>query len=255
METKALSPLKGKPLRNPGQSLDEQIQQLLDSRVIPAYWTAALFVVVALLEWVAAWRNVPRLPLLWTVIALCSIAYCVWSFRRIRKQTRALRLGRDGERMVGQQLDGLREAGARVFHDIPGEGFNLDHVVVSKHGIFVVETKTVSKPFAHAKVCVDGERILVAGRAMARNPVEQARAQVSWLARLLEESTGKKLPVRGAIVFPGWFVEPSADAKRLGVWVLEPKALPAFIRNEPVRLADEDVALAAYHISRHVLAE
>jgi hypothetical protein len=72
---------------------------------------------------------------------------------------------------------------------------------------------------------------------------------------MLAETTGKKLPVRAAIVFPGWFVEPSGDAKRLGVWGLEPKALLAFIENEPVRLSDADVALAAYHLSRYVRAE
>lgn len=255
MATKAVSPLKAKPLRNPGQSLDEQIQELLDDKLIPTFWTAALLVMVAFLEWFATWRNLPRLPVLWTVAAVCGVLYCFWSFQKIRKRARELRLGRDGERAVGQYLDGLREAAARVFHDIPGGEFNLDHVVISRHGIFVVETKTCSKPYPKATVAVAGDQILVAGRAMARDPVEQVRAQVSWLARMLEETTGKKLPVRAAIVFPGWFVEPSGDVKRLGVWVLEPKALPAFIENEPVRLSDADVALAAYHLSRYVRAE
>jgi len=253
--TKAISPLKAKPLRNPGQSVDEQIQDLLDDKLIPAFWTAALLIVVALLEWFAAWRNLPRRPVIWTLFALCGVLYCIWSFRGIRKRARELRLGRDGERVVGQYLDGLREAAARVFHDIPGEEFNLDHVVISTHGIFIVETKTCSKPYPSAAVTVAGEQILLAGKAMKRNPVEQVRAQITWLVRLLEETTGKKLPVRGAIVFPGWFVEPSGDAKRLGVWVLEPKALPAFIENEPVRLTDTEVALAAYHLSRYVRAQ
>jgi len=36
------------------------------------------------------------------------------------------------------------------------------------------------------------------------------------------------------------------------VWVLNPKALPTFIENEPVVLAQEDVMLATYHLSRHI---
>jgi len=78
------------------------------------------------------------------------------------------------------------------------------------------------------------------------------RAASDWLRRTLEESTGKRLPVRGVVVFPGWFVEPmSAEAKN-DIWVLEPKSLPAFIEQEPRRLSDSDVALAAFHFGRYV---
>ncbi len=38
-------------------------------------------------------------------------------------------------------------------------------------------------------------------------------------------------------------------------WVLEPKALLAFIENERTRVPDSDVALAAYHLSRYVWAK
>ena len=39
------------------------------------------------------------------------------------------------------------------------------------------------------------------------------------------------------------------------MWVLEPKALPAFIENAPVMIAPSDVALAAFHLSRYVRSE
>ena len=69
----------------------------------------------------------------------------------------------------------------------------------------------------------------------------------------LTESTGKNFPIRGAIVFPGWFVDPmTTDWKRALPRVLEPKALPEFIRNEPDRLREDDVKLAAYHLARHI---
>lgn len=146
---------------------------------------------------------------------------------------------------MDQYLEGLREAAAHVFYDISGDAFNLDLVVISKHGIFIVETKTCSKAHPKATVCVRGDQILLAGCVM-RDPVDQVRAQIAWLAQLLEESTGKALPIRGAVVFPRWFIEPSSDARRLAVWVLEPKALAAFIENEPVRLTDAEMALASF---------
>lgn len=189
------------------------------------------------------------------MVAAIAILYFLWFLYRVRKRARELRLGRDGERAVGQYLEGLREAAARVFHDVPAEGFNLDHVVISRQCIFVVETKTCSKPHPKAVVSIRGDQILLAARAMTRNSGEQVRAQIAWLSQWLEQSTGRQLSIRGAVAFPGWFIEPSSDAKRLGIWVLEPKALPAFIENEPVRLTDADVGLTALHLSRYVRAK
>lgn len=97
---------------------------------------------------------------------------------------------RDCERAVGQFLEGLREGGARIFHDVPAEGFNLDHVVISKHGIYVVETKTISKPSADDRVIYDGEQVTVAGFKPDRDPVMQAAAEATWLRRLPQQSTG-----------------------------------------------------------------
>lgn len=56
--------------------------------------------------------------------------------------------------------------------------------------------------------------------------------------------------MRGVVVFPGWFVEQRGP--RGNVWVLEPKALPAFIENAPAMIAPSDVELAAYHFQFEV---
>jgi len=254
MAKKAQSPLKNKPLRYPGQSLDEEIQNLIDDKIVSSYWFAAVFVLIAILEWAAYLGKWPRQPGAFTVVALIAVAYCVWQFPKVRKRTRALRLGRDGERLVGQFLEGLRTHGARIFHDVPGTEFNLDHVVIAPQGVFVIETKTIAKPYPKAKVTITGEQLFLADRKMERDPVQQVRAQVSWLTQILEESTGRRLPVRGAVVFPGWFVEPPPSGSSLGLWVLEPKAIPAFIEREPERLSLSDVSLVAFHLSRYIQA-
>jgi hypothetical protein len=54
------------------------------------------------------------------------------------------------------------------------------------------------------------------------------------------------------VLFPGWFIEPTAESKQSDVWVLNPKALPAFISNSQKRLSGEDMSLVAYHLSRFV---
>jgi hypothetical protein len=161
-------------------------------------------------------------------------------------------LGRDGERVVGQFLDGLRVNGARIFHDVPAQGFNLDHVVISDRGVYVIETKTYSKPHADAKVTFADGKLLVAGRAMDRDPIKQVRGEIDWLRRMLEESTSKRFAVRGVVVFPGWWVDPAPESIKAQAWVLEPKALPGWIEKEPVSIAPTDVSLAAFHLSRYI---
>jgi hypothetical protein len=253
--TKGRSPLKASPLRNPGQSLDEEIRTVLDEQLLPYFLGVVFLWSLALVEAIGAWRDLPRRPWVYACVALMGTALLARRFLSIRRKVESLRLGRDGERVVGQYLDGLRENGARIFHDIPGQGFNLDHVVISERGIYVVETKTHTKPEANAQVVFDGEHVTVAGFAPDRNPVQQATAEAKWLAGLLHKSTGKRFPVRGVVVYPGWWVERMNRERHSEVWVLEPKALPTWIENSFSSIAPEDVALASFHLSRYVRSE
>ena len=246
------SPLKSKPLRNPGQSLDEELQRVLDDQVTPYFWFAAVLSLLAALEWFGYLRNAPRQPVVFTTVAGAAVVIGAFRLWQLRKRVQRLKLGRDGERAVGQFLERLRASGAIVYHDVPGEGFNLDHVVISPQGIFVIETKTWSKPSPNARIGFAGSGLLVNGRAPERDPVAQVQGEAKWLRRVLQESTGKQLPVRGVILFPGWFVDPMPVDTKRDLWVLEPKALPAFIEHEDRVLADSDVALAAYHLGRYV---
>ena len=248
------SPLKDKPLRNPGQSLEERRREFVENAFEPAL-VAIVLVVLAGLEWSRYYFSLPPRPILFTVVALVAVGYAAIRIWRALPRARALRLGIEGERAVGQFLERLREDGYQVFHDVVGVGFNLDHVVIGPAGVFTVETKTHSKPArGEAKVVCDGERILVNGYEPDRDPIVQGKAQASWLRALLSESTGRNFSVRSVIVFPGWFVEQEPTSRR-EFWVLEPKALRGFLMNEPEVLTGEDVKLASFHLSRFIRAE
>lgn len=245
------SPLKAAPLHNPGQSLDEEIQRVLDDKVMP-YALAMVFVIVlALLEWWRWYTKQLPSPITYSVLAIIVAPFCYYKLLRIRQTLRQLRLGRDGERAVGQYLEELRAKGYRVLHDIVGNGFNIDHVVFSAKGIFVIETKTFSKPAkGEARVFVSDDKLLLNGKAMDRDPVVQAKAAAGWIADLLKESTGRTFSVKPVVVFPGWFV----DGNRLDAWVLNPKALPTYIDNERQTISPEDVQMATYHVARYIRA-
>jgi len=200
-------------------------------------------------EWLRFKMQLPYSPWALTVLAAVVTAIAVWRFFVLRPTMRNLKLGLQGEIVVGQYLDRLHADGYQVFHDVQGQNFNLDHVLIGPAGVFTIETKTWNKPFADAKVTFDGECLLVAGKAPERDPIAQARAQVSWLRAQLRESTGKEFDVRPVIVFPGWFVEANYTAQRK-LWLLEPKALPTFLSNEPPNLSTENRKLASFHLSR-----
>ena len=72
------------------------------------------------------------------------------------------------------------------------------------------------------------------------------------LQELILETSGKRVLVRPVVVLPGWFVVPTAEAKASDVWVLNPKALPAFIEHSDTQLAGADVHLVASHLTRYV---
>lgn len=245
------SPLKGRPLRNPGQSLDEQIRDVVSDYALGPASFALFMVLVTALEWLKYYRSLPPEPLLYSLVAVPAFGYASFRLFRMRSEIKNLRLGRDGEKAVGQFLEALRQGGYRVFHDVVGDGFNVDHILIGPAGVFTVETKTRSKPSHGARIVFDGQTIRVGGYEPDRDPVVQAKAQASWLRELLSESTGRRFEVKGVIVYPGWYVD-EENSKDNTIWVLEPKRLPTFLNHEPRRLSDEDIHMAAYHLSRFI---
>jgi len=166
------SPLKDEALQFPGQSGAEQLRKLIDAQIEQPGIFAIAFVTIAAVEWWRWYAKSPQ-PIFFTVIAMGAVAYAVWKFYRVRPTIRALRLGIEGERAVGQFLERLRAAGYFVFHDVLGENFNIDHVLIGPAGVITIETKTLSKPRrGDARITFDGEKVLVQGHPPKRNPID-----------------------------------------------------------------------------------
>lgn len=250
-ESRTRSPLKASPLRNAGQSLEEEIHRIISEDVGSYAALVGFSIMLALYEWSRWLWNSPPHPVAVTGVAFCLSAYAFKKGFAARRKVRLLRQARDGEKAVGQYLEALREKGYRIFHDLIGENFNIDHVLIGTGGVFTVETKTISKPAkGTAEIAYDGESLTVGGFTPDRDPIVQAKAQAKWLQDLIAETTGKILPVRPVVLYPGWFI--TKQPKGAEVWVLNPKSLPAFLDHVDVSLPAEDVKLIAYHLSRYV---
>lgn len=250
---KSRSPLKGAPLRYAGQSLDEEIQRILEDDVLVYLMAAAFALVFSLHEWWRWYAKTPPQPVVFTVVALIILAFTVRKIVLAKRKLKILRMARDGEKVVGQFLESLRENGYRVLHDIVGDNFNIDHLLIGPKGVFTIETKTMSKPArGKSEIDYDGTQILVNGFKPDRDPVVQAKAQAHWIKELVKELTGKSITVRPAVVYPGWYVNQTQKGSRPDVWVLNPKALESFIDKSDGELSEEDVRSFHSHLSRYV---
>lgn len=132
---------------------------------------------------------------------------------RGKKKIRTLALGYECELAVGQALDQLMLKGFRIFHDLEGNNFNLDHVLVGPGGVFAIETKGKSKLLGTASNNKANPKVLFSNgefqfpKGVEKDWVGQAKRQASWLKGWLSKSVGFELFVQPVIVVAGWYVE------------------------------------------------
>ena len=80
-------------------------------------------------------------PAFWLIFAVIATVLCAVWLWRLFPIARRFNRGERGERHVADVLEELRSNGYRPIHDIVGDGFNVDHVLVGPGGVFAIETK------------------------------------------------------------------------------------------------------------------
>ena len=246
------SPLKEKPLRQAGQSLDHQLIDLFETKVFDYLLPVAITFVMLVTTVVQTIIKAPSY--VWLIVTiLYFIGACIYSIPRIIKakhEAEKLRLGRDGERLVAEALAGHD---GNVLHDIQMEGFNLDHVLVSQRGIFLFETKTRTKANSKSKIYFDGHQIDIDG-FRTDEPLIQVRAEASALQKLLVGLTGKTFSIKPVLVYPGWYVNYSKLAGKSDVAVCNPHMIEGILKAGKYPLSDEEHRVVVAALSRYVKA-
>jgi|GEM_PF-1488626 len=188
------------------------------------------------------------------VLLLAAVIFGVRRLLNTVEEMRDKRLARYGERVVADHLTTLTADGFAVFHDVPclggGGTFNLDHVVVGRGGVGVVETKTYRKRAgvngAAHKVSYDGQRLMWPG-GTTTHELEQVTGGAEWLRKELKKHLNLDVPVRAALTMPGWFV--NGGPPQAPVLVENTKRLPHFIRERfQGRLTREQEELVRRHL-------
>jgi hypothetical protein len=154
---------------------------------------------------------------------------------RTYRGLKVMRAGLDGELATGQELDRLMKLGCRIFHDVPAQASNIDHVVVGPTGVMAVETRSRTRTdrgrgAEDATVNFDGHRLLFPDQA-ENGYLEHAGEQARWLRGWLQDVIGEEVPVRAVLALPGWYVDRRGEG---AVWVVNPKEAAKLVQGPAV---------------------
>lgn len=224
------SPLCEKLHNGPGEQLRRDLEKS-DGALDEALMRFVLLGPFLLCAWALPQLDWPKVHfgIAEWVLTIFFVATLSWTLRntlRLVARRQRLREGLAAELMTAQSLLSLASKGCQVFHDIPAGKFNLDHVVIGTHAVYMVETKSRKKPAGKGKLSAtveyDGKMLRFADHATAK-PLEQARHEARWLAEFLRGAAGEAVQVVPVVALPGWFVSTGKDAHRSDVVVLNPK--------------------------------
>ncbi len=250
------NPLTRALLRSPGHSLRERVDDLeidVNSLMIAWMLLLPLLCVFHLLD--SYVRGTPESTTRIVLEGLLLVGASIILGRNLKSRLdnlRHFRLGLEGELATGQELDQLMLEGCRVFHDIPFPYGNIDHVVISRSGVFTVNTKMRGKPKegkGKAEIVVDYENNEIRFPDFKwRIPNKQLETESRWLSQHLSAAMGETIQTEPILALPGWFL-----SKRIGrgkVFVINPAKPKRFFVLSRQVFSDTRVSQLAHHLEQ-----
>jgi len=237
-----LSPFKELSRRPAGEYLRLKLQAL-DEAMEFNILGLVLFPVTMVLAWLSQPNpGLMSFVLCGTVYAIATV-YFGFKLSKLLPKRADYQLGYEGERYVGEELTRLIGLGFEIYHDVPFDGFNIDHVLVGARGVFIVETKTRRKPITvlgdkQYRVQFDGQRLIWPFGADGHG-VQQAIGNAKTLSAWLGSACGEKVWVTPILTLPGWMVERMVPAD--GLHVLNPKEIKQVCASYSVQLSEGQV--------------
>lgn len=212
---KRRSPLTEKLLRGPGETLRRELEDVLwdFSAYLAMLWAIPLLVLAIFLSQshFGGTQDTAARWIFCVVIMLAAAIYLLFKLLRLAKFRLQMQHGLEAEIAMGQELDQLMREGAIVYHDFPAEGFNIDHVVLTRGAMYAVETKGRMKPDRgggkkDATVVFDGKSLSFPDWQDSKS-VDQAVSQARWLAKWMSRAVGETVHVKPVLALPGWWVD------------------------------------------------
>jgi nuclease-like protein len=184
-----------------------------------------------------------RRPAFWLTFAVIfTIISAIWLMRLFHIARRLNREER-GELHVADN-------GYKPIHDIVGDGFNVDHVLVGPGGVFAIETKYRS---GKGEITVRNEGVFVGERLEEKDCLKQARGSAKAVSQLIAENCARREWVTPVVVFVGdWKIR--NEWRDTNARVFTPDGLSRYIRNQQPRLTRKEIELIGSHLERSARA-
>jgi type II secretory pathway pseudopilin PulG len=155
-----------------------------------------------------------QLGLVLGVLILVAILAAYKMTNTFRSARRA-RLLRDASLAIGHQLQQLSTASNWLFHDVKTSAGIIDHVVISREGIYavnVVGRRSSTGASAHVL-----ENLLRFSTSEEQISVVPELAKNTRLAKHFTQLTSQRIRVRSVIAVPGWETPEQTDERHLVV--------------------------------------
>ena len=221
-------PFKDTVIREPGYGQRKAVERVWDELsqylfLLPVY--PLVMYTVILQSRVTQGHYSPVLIGICVAGSVAVIGVSLFKIWRLLATSHCLRLGYAGEVIVGQALNQLMLQGYHVFHDVPFDGFNVDHVVIGPGGVFVVETKLRTKRIATDKsnkthkVRFDGKALYFPDHPTVpvTKALDQARDEARDVSRWLSNASSQPVTAQAVLVLPSWWI--TGVNKQGKVWV------------------------------------
>lgn len=248
-----------------GENLQKKIRDLEWS-----FWEIVLcpvyFGIFAIFAWLAAF-NIIVLNLFSAILfTLITIVISFRSHKKFKKNRETLvkcRKGLEGERFVGEMLNKMSSDSICVFHDIPGERLNVDHIIVSTRGIFAIETKHFDRNKCH-EFYFDGnmvQRKMPNGKfILCPRLLPQMDGEACFIHDEIKRRTEMDVPVIKVAIIIGCFIHTPAEnnpdkcIKRYfdKYWITNEKLFKKMFMEEKEIYDDSVVKLISTHINEFV---
>jgi len=198
--------------RIPAYGLQQQIQDLQMDLI------SGLLMVVMIVAFPFALDSIKNhiiqgnFPWLFASVAVIGLSYSGYKTWKTFSQLTKLHLGHTAEIATANELIGLQALGYQVFHDVQADGFNIDHLVIGKNGVFAIETKGRHKRTKDNKNGGKNYQVFYKDNHLyfpswtETKPIEQAARQAKWVGNWLTKAVGLNITPMPVLVFPGWFV-------------------------------------------------
>lgn len=227
--------------RRPGQSLEEKFNDISIEALTAAMIFSCALVTVPLL-WLPKTISVTFL----IIVAFGALYIHVRKMQALSRHGAGLR----GEWHVADKLNELERDGARVIHDVVGDTFNIDHILICKAGVFALETKFLSYRGGEKVLYFDGSALSRNGTKLKGDPAQQAKLAVRDIKGLMD-TIESRCPVRGVTLFPGWCVKPPPPDHEL-IWVANETLFINRVRDMPRLMKDETIEKIYRQLSQHL---